>query len=373
MTRIRFALLLACLPAVLCLAADKTSPVKRGVSDDARTKLLKQSAKTEAADAAEAQALARRVADSLNGSLSRQQKLARAAADKAPDFAVYQRELKALQGNLAASSKAAKTGRQLDAFSDAAVDALAKLHESHRSLFADLIRAAKLDDKTAVSAIAQAFGLYGKVSAKGQGDGTFKIQFNEPEDASDPPPPPQSDFTFEPSFAEQATSSHTEGFAYSPVTSVDRDSGRTNASAGAGGAGYQVCRAAVAEFVTVPAGFGRLRVTMRGNVDWRYGAFAVGGASSANGGLRMRVEGFDGFSSTRKHSLGAVLAPVAWWVIDEGDEPFVFSKTFNLPNADGGEFLVTAGGYGEAWAAVVGGAVGKSTVIVERVQIEALN
>jgi len=247
LNRTRTALLLVCLPLVACYAAAKPVPVKRGVSDAARAKLLRQAAQTEAVEAREAQALAKRVADSLNTSFRRQQQLATAAAGQHKGYAAYGRDLPALQSDLQAKRTAAKSNQAQEAFASTAIDALAKLHESHRAMFADLVRAARIDDQAALRAIVDAFGLHGKAEAKGQGDGTFTILLDEPDDA---PPAPQTAFTFAPTYAEKATSSHTEGLAYDAITTVDLEAGRAFASVAPGAAGYQTSRSAVAEFVT---------------------------------------------------------------------------------------------------------------------------
>jgi hypothetical protein len=102
-------------------------------------------------------------------------------------------------------------------------------------------------------------------------------------------------------------------------------------------------RALVGNFVTLPSGFSKLRVTVKLHESHTLSAGAVLGGAHAAADILIEVTG--GSNSQTQSSatnISTVIAPVIFTNTDKGTADHLVSKTFTIPST-GGEFFIRAG------------------------------
>jgi hypothetical protein len=162
--------------------------------------------------------------------------------------------------------------------------------------------------------------------------------------------PTQTSFTLEPPFDPNAT--------VTELTSVDVGAafpadGSIFVSAFAEVAGYQMNRAQVGAFLTIPSGFSTLTLQARIlDVDADVWAFALGAAWASSGLIAEVTSTADSSVTRRETTINFVVAPLLFYARDEFTGPKIMNAEFPI-SRQGGEILVTAGLKCDVWAAVV--------------------
>lgn len=183
---------------------------------------------------------------------------------------------------------------------------------------------------------------------------------------------PQTSFAFEPPYDDDATVSEEfsalAGFA---EADPEADSGDIFVTAFSVIAGYQMARAQLGAFLTIPSGFETLRLQAR-IVDIRADvtAFAIVGGSWASSGPIAEVTDFTSNSTKRvEGSINYVVAPLLFYTQDIFEGPTIFNAEIEIPD-EGGEILVTAGLKCDVWAALPAGTYAIVSGNVEKITVE---
>ena len=183
---------------------------------------------------------------------------------------------------------------------------------------------------------------------------------------------PQHSFAFEPPYDDGATvSEEFSALAGIPGAEPDAISGSVSISAFSVVAGYQMARAQLGAFLTIPSGFGTLRLQAR-IVDIRADvmAWAIPGGSWASSGPIAEVTDLTSSSTRRvEGSINYVVAPLLFYAKDLFEGATVFNAEFDIPAA-GGEILVTAGLKCDVWSALLSGNSAVVDGTVEKITVE---
>ena len=185
-------------------------------------------------------------------------------------------------------------------------------------------------------------------------------------------PRPQTSFSltspFDPDAAvtEQFTALVGVGFG----ADATPDSGRVFVSAGAPIAGFQMARAQLGGFVTLPSGFSTLKMQAKlTGVHANVTAFAIGASWASSGGIAEVTSLSSNAVQRRETSINFVVAPVIFFAHDLFEGPHVINAEFDISD-QGEEILINAGLKADVWGAGVGGGVTTAGAEVSKITFE---
>jgi hypothetical protein len=183
---------------------------------------------------------------------------------------------------------------------------------------------------------------------------------------------PQTSFVIEAPFDPDATVRETFTALIGVSTGdafADPGSGSVDISTGAADAGYQMQRAQLGAFLTLPSGFTTLKLQARiTHVDASVFVLALGASWASCGGIAEVTSTADSTTIRRETSINSVIAPLLFYATDDFQGTHIINAEFPISN-QGGEVLVNAGLKCDTWSAGVaaasvtaGGTVSKLTV-----------
>lgn len=350
--------------------ASARGELRKGVSDRAARQLNSAAAQYQELQAREhLQRLAQFGSQVEQTFAAQRVALARAIA-ASPELSSYQRDLQALMDRTRAAVGRTQDHAVLSRLQNDFAMQTTQLTNRHAAALNQAFSDLKLDPQqvsaATVQLLSRSFGTQYTYSSGPMGTTTAVSRAAPP-----PPVPPQTAFGFTPGYTHPDTFGLANGVA-SATPVVEPSAGTTRAHVFSMYAGSSVARASVAEYLTVPAGFTRFRVTARFHSLRRYDGLSIGGVSAAGGGLFMELHGTGGAPQKVEYHLGTIVVPILWHVEEEASGPYVHSHTFLISSA-GGEYLIKVGGYSDCWSAGNAGASARtSTEPVESIAIELL-
>ncbi len=275
--------------------------------------------------------------------------------------------LRALAGKPVTAAQRQARAEQMHA-AMSRLDAIEREHG--RILLNAARRVAERDDDLAT--ILRALRKRGRVELKQGRFGAIRLKFI-PHWADLVLPPlraPQTAFVLQAPF--DPTAAVTEFFsalAELAGANVSANIGDVDTQCAAAIAGYQMARAQLGGFLTIPAGFTKLKLQARIiNVRAEALAFAVGASWASTGGI-AEVTALDNNGVTRREtSINYVVAPVIFYAHDLFQGPHVINAEFPI-SRNGGEILVTAGLKSDSWAAAFAGALASAGGTVSKMTI----
>jgi hypothetical protein len=353
------------------------SIIRAGVKAESRKKLIerwKANAAQEAAKASkEAEALGAR-AEAAQGR-SREAFLAALGSD--PGTRSLRKELASIEKAIVALSKRPATTpaqqRAVQKELEKLRNSMDALESEHRApLMQAYQRLVKPDAYRA--AMLKAFKKPGRIEMKELRFGGFRLLWIPPWlDRIDwtTITNPRTSFTFEPPYDEDAVVSEELSVLIGAAhASPNADTGRVSSNIFAADAGYQMARAQLGAFLTIPAGFETLKLQARVvDISASVTALAVG-ASWASSGTIAEITDFTSNTTRRAEgSINYVVAPVIFYAHDVFEGPSIFNAELEI-SGEGGEILVTAGLKCDVWAAGLGGGIASISGTVEKITVE---
>jgi hypothetical protein len=184
--------------------------------------------------------------------------------------------------------------------------------------------------------------------------------------------PPQTSFTLIAPFDHDAdvTEQFSALLGLGGQPTADDSTGLVDIQSLASAAGYQMERAQLGAFLTIPSGFSTL--TLQAKITQVFAdviAFAGGAAWASCGGI-AEVTSLDNNSVIRREtSINSVVAPVLFYARDIFNGPHVINAEFPISH-NGGDILVTAGLKGDAWGAGLADALASADGTVSKITIK---
>jgi hypothetical protein len=131
-------------------------------------------------------------------------------------------------------------------------------------------------------------------------------------------------------------------------------------------------RALVGNFVTLPSGFSKVRVTVKLKVTHSLTAGAlVGGAHAATDVLIEVTGGNNSQTQSGVTNVSTVVAPLIALGTDKGSADHLVSKTFTIPTT-GGEFFIRAGVRSDFEAGAIASASVNVSAQVQEIDVAVL-
>jgi len=242
-----------------------------------------------------------------------------------------------------------------------------ELERRHASLLAETEHV--INRERYVPAIVKAVAKHGRMKLRERRFGGVKLRF-EPH----PFPPlrtsPQTSFVIEPPFDKDAhITEHFSALVGAAIADLDDGTGDVFATAGAADAGYQMARAQVGAFLTIPSGFSTLTVQARiTSIDALVFAFAVGASWASSGGIAELTAIGTNDLIRREDGINYVVAPLIFYASDEITGTHVLSAQFPI-SQDGGDFMLNAGLKCDTWAAALAGSGASVRGIVSKIPV----
>ncbi|MEO6391289.1 MAG: hypothetical protein ABIP75_05510 [Pyrinomonadaceae bacterium] len=142
------------------------------------------------------------------------------------------------------------------------------------------------------------------------------------------------------------------------------------------GLGNGRATAAVGQAIEIPSGPHKVRSTVDTKTDYTLHAvsLALNGAAGAWADARIDVTKPNGTLRKKTQNLGWVVAPVLWFVTEDGDEePLSLSKTVTVPGNAGGQFHVKARVITEAYTYGISGfGVGRISSTLQTIKMKTI-
>lgn len=306
--------------------------IKKGVSEKA-AKALREAAAVSARDFAQERFRAIRTALArLQRDVLRERAAVEAQLDRQPGYPDYLKKLDAI---------AAKYGNRRLAPEElrAATKEFIQLNEANADLFKKAVEAARIDERRVQNALASALRpILGK----------FKLTrcdlgwCFEPVDEPAPEPTPVTAFCLTPPYETVGTHRHSDNIVFVNNATATASDGRVDLEGWAHFLGDAWNDAEVGSFITVPAGFTRLKVTAKIDLSYDFYALSAPGIGYAGGDAMVELVGLDNERERHSRFLGFAISPLLWFARDNGQDLVVVTHTFTVPN-EGGEFLIRAG------------------------------
>jgi hypothetical protein len=327
--------------AVLAQAGGKIS---RNVSKESRLKLDRAADRAAAEDDASQTKLLRSYVDRVQRELQSERAALEAQLKKQPEYSAYKKALDALVKKSPGKSLSAREAQEQ-------AKALSALHGKYAAMYRSAYKAAKIDDARVLSVLTKHAPARAKL--KKLSDGVYVLHHHY----QDEKPAPKTAFCFKQPYDTAATSKTSDGVVLINTASATASNGRFDLAGWAHFGGLGRNRGVVGSYFQVPAGFTRVKVTAKVQVNHRFYTMSMPGIGSAGGDVAIELTGTQTQRQTK--SLGTVISPLLWYASNEGNEEHLVTRTFTIP-ANGGDYLVRAGA--RTTFACVGNAFGEAFV-----------
>ena len=363
MSRLIFTSIVA-LTAILGMAtspsANAKGEVKQGVSKKS-AELLRKTADHNAVRDLTIQQKSREASlKALQSALKVDRQALDVAMTKQPNYASYK---KALDGILAVKPRDMKQAQSRSL-------AIAQLNKKYEPMFKKAWSDAGLSERSIVEKVAKCFHFKPCCRIKIGPFGIPLIDCSECQPVDEPAE--ELSFCAQPPYDTRATSNNSHLIAGTFEQSASANSGNFRLKGLTLYGGLGTNRAVVGDYVTVPAGYTRLKVRAKIRMNHHLRAIGLlGGVGYAQADLRLELTGTNGSSQSHNHMAGLAVAPLMWVNIVNGDDTYFIEKTFTIPSG-GGEYLVRAGGTTMFGSLLIGGSRAEETGNVEEICIEAL-
>jgi len=352
------------LAAILGIAtppsANAKGEVKPGVSKKSQETLRKAADRNAARDLAIQQKKRQASVMALQKALKAERQALDAAMKKQPTYAAYKKELDRI---LAVKPRDTKQARSRS-------NAIEQLNKKYEPMFKKAWSDAGLSERLIVEKVAKCFHFKPCCRIR---IGLFGIPIIDCS-ACQPveEPAEQLSFCAEPPYDTRATSDNSHLVVIHNSQSASAATGDFGLNGATIFAGLGMNRAVVGDYVTVPAGYTRLKVRAKVRMDYNLMAVGIGGVGYSQADLRLELTGTNNSTQSHNHVAALAVAPVLWHnrVTSDGETYFI-EKTFTI-SSGGGEYLVRAGGTTTFGGLLNGGSTARETGNVEEICIEAL-
>jgi hypothetical protein len=349
-------------------SADAKGKIEKGASLKTKMALKRaadKAAKIDAAKRQRSQAMAVKKAESrIAGDMAKLRK----SLERQPGYADYKKEFDRLTSMKTRGAKQERSRRA----------ALLNLQRKHGKMMTASFKDSGISSKKIASQLVSSIvgRLFSCIDFDFDPFGGFSVDwsdcFDTPDDNSSNNDPEPTNICLTAPYSEWSTSNNQNLTAFLFDEMANDNTGEVSLDSLALLAGQGNNRAVVGDYVTIPAGFSRVKVTVKYRMSYYVSSLGIyGGVGTSSANLRMELTGLNNQSSIRETTIGSSTSAVMWMNFNElENEPYTMQETFNI-NSSGGQFLIRAG-ISSNCLAVVGGGSAYMDGNVEEICIEAL-
>jgi hypothetical protein len=359
--------LIAALPACLgWLASDPTQArqagkqgIRRGVSKQTAAALRKAAKSNDQAGRAEAAKAGAAINAGLDAGLKKERDAIAARLKARPEFQTLEKELNAIRAGGQGKKLTPQEIRERN-------QATARIFNKHKQMLVKAFQEAKADDDRITAAVREQLG--GSLSLRKGTLGTFAGGLT----AVKLTPTPFGSFVLKNPYDDTATEETKDLVVNINSAVANKGTGAVSVNGDVEAAGGGSNSALVEDFLTVPAGFSQLQLTMKIRETHELFAAAFLSFARCSADIQMDLTGGPN-NQTQKQTtnISLVVAPVFFFIDDKGSADHVVTATFTVPRS-GGEFLVRAGVRSEFAAGGAARAYTDVSATVSEIDVKAL-